>query len=87
MEIVFTIKAQQDITYWQKRNIQIHKKIISLLKNIQITPYTGVGKPEPLKHELSGYWSRRINNEHRLVYIVSQEEKIIFIESCKGHYC
>ena len=87
MKIILTAKAQQDVAYWQKRNIPIYKKIISLIKNIQVTHYTGIGKPEALKHELFGYWSRRINSEHRLVYIVLEEEKIIFIQSCKGHYC
>jgi toxin YoeB len=63
VKVIFTLKAQQDISYWQKRNPKIYLKLISLIKNVQNTPYSGLGKPEALKYELSGYWSRRINKE------------------------
>jgi len=59
-------------------------KILNLLKAIERTPFKGTGKPEPLKFSQSGYWSRRINDEHRLVYYVSEDK--ILIASCKGHY-
>jgi toxin YoeB len=69
---------------WTINDKKIAKKIISLIKDIERTPYEGLGKPEPLKHNLSGYWSRRITDEHRLVYKV--EDNTIQIVSCKYHY-
>nr|WP_109012702.1 Txe/YoeB family addiction module toxin [Nostoc commune] len=63
---------------------KIHRKIITLINDIVRQPFTGLGKPEPLKHELSGYWSRRITDEHRLVYEVTETEIIIL--SCRFHY-
>jgi toxin YoeB len=62
------------------------KKISQLLHAIESNPYQGIGKPEPLKHNLTGFWSRRINQEHRLVYEVVAEEKMIKVHSLKGHY-
>lgn len=83
--IKFTETALEDYEYWKKsNNKKIIDKIKILLKNIQETPFTGLGKPEPLKHQLSGYWSRRINREHRIVYKV--EEEIIFIIALRYHY-
>lgn len=67
--------------YSRQKNLQ---KIIALVKNIQRSPFQGLGKPELLKHELSGFWSRRINQEHRLVYKVT--ETAIIIAACKYHY-
>jgi toxin YoeB len=69
---------------WTLDNKKIAKKITNLIKDIARTPYTGLGKPEPLKYELSGYWSREITQEHRLVYKV--ENETIEIISCKFHY-
>ena len=69
---------------WTVHDKKIAKKIMDLVKDIQRTPFTGLGKPEPLKHDLSGFWSRRITDEHRLVYKVEKEE--IIIASCKFHY-
>lgn len=81
----FSEKAQEDIAYWKHTgNIQIQKKIQALLLSILDTPFQGIGKPEALKYDLSGSWSRRIYHEHRIVYQV--EEDIIKIESLKGHY-
>ena len=60
------------------------KRINALIKDIQRNPFEGIGKPEPLKENLGGFWSRRINNEHRIVYTV--EKEIVVIISCKGHY-
>lgn len=85
MEIEYTLQAQEDLAYWQKHNNRsILKKIRSLIESILEDPHTGVGKPEPLKHSLSGYWSRRINQEHRIVYLI--EGETVFILSLKGHY-
>ena len=89
MEIVFSKKAQNDILLWNKsRKKKILKKISELLRDIQRTPYEGIGKPEQLKHNLSGVWSRRIDKEHRLVYEIIDEKtiEILNILSVKGHY-
>ena len=81
----FSDKAQEDILYWKKiGDIKTQKKIQELLLSIQETPYSGIGKPEALRHELSDSWSRIINREHRIVYHVTGD--IIKIESLKGHY-
>lgn len=84
MKLIFTEKSWDDYLYWQKSDKQIVKKINQLIKDIKRDPFNGIGKPEPLKHELSGFWSRRITNEHRLVYEVS--ENSIGIVSCRFHY-
>jgi toxin YoeB len=69
MEIELTSDAQQDLVYWQKtNNVKILARVRQLLESMAQTPYQGIGKPEPLKHKLSGKWSRRIDNEHRIVY-------------------
>ena len=83
-------RIQWDIDAWeeycelQQDNKSIIKRINQLIKDIQRTPFKGRGKPEPLKGSLSGFWSRRINGEHRIVYVVEKESIIII--SCKGHY-
>jgi len=85
MEIVFDEIALKDIQYWKKSgNPVIQKKIQKLLLEIKENPYTGTGKPEALKHDLSGKWSRRISDEHRIVYSVVQN--FIQIHSLRGHY-
>lgn len=77
--------AWQDYLYWYEQgNKQTIKKIHHLLKDIERTPFTGIGKPEPLKYDLSGLWSRRISDEHRLIYRV--ENDTVFIYSAKDHY-
>lgn len=87
MEIIFDEEAKQDILFWKKSgNNQIKKKITQLLKSIGERPFEGVGKPEALKYNLSGKWSRHINEEHRIVYSVNEENSIIKIHSLKGHY-
>jgi toxin YoeB len=82
--IVFLPKAFEAYTYWASEDKQIYRKIFSLIQDIQRTPFSGLGKPEPLRHDLQGFWSRRINDEHRLVYKVIDED--ILIVSCKYHY-
>ena len=84
MNITFTNDSWNEYLYWQKTDKQILKKINQLLNDIKRTPFSGIGKPEPLKFELSGCWSRRITNEHRLVYEVI--EYSIVVISCKYHY-
>jgi toxin YoeB len=87
MEIVYSIKALEDIAYWKKSgNIAVQKKITSLLNDIVAHPYTGLGKPEALKHQLSGSWSRRITAGHRLVYRVNTKNNTIEVETARGHY-
>ncbi|NLV22921.1 MAG: Txe/YoeB family addiction module toxin [Syntrophomonadaceae bacterium] len=81
---MFTNTAWQEYLYWQNENRQILKRINELIKDIERNGNMGIGKPEPLKHELSGFWSRRINNEHRLIYSI--EGNNINIISCLGHY-
>lgn len=82
--IQWDVDAWEDYLYWQVEDKQIMKKINQLIKDIRRTPFEGIGKPEPLKGNLSGLWSRRINSEHRLVYLVEDNSVVIF--ACKGHY-
>ncbi|PHR97504.1 MAG: Txe/YoeB family addiction module toxin [Blastopirellula sp.] len=77
MKLTFSTKAWEGYLYWQSTDKKIFKRINTLIKEIQHTPFEGVGKPEPLKYGLSGYWSRRINGEHRLVYNVEDDAKMI----------
>ncbi|GHT93668.1 toxin YoeB [Betaproteobacteria bacterium] len=83
MQIKFDEAAWEDYLYWQCNDRKILKRINTLLKDIQHSPFAGIGKPEPLRHSLSGFWSRRITDEHRLVYQVSDE---LVIASCRYHY-
>ncbi|MEM6263067.1 MAG: Txe/YoeB family addiction module toxin [Bacteroidota bacterium] len=81
----FTRKAEKDIGFHKKSgNKAILKKLFTLLEELTEHPFTGTGKPESLKYELSGYWSRRINLEHRLIYEVKEE--VVVILSARGHY-
>jgi toxin YoeB len=82
--ICFRDQAWQDYLYWQQTDKKILKRINILIKDIQRNPFTGLGKPEQLKHHLSGFWSRRITDEHRLVYTFSNDELIIV--QCRYHY-
>ena len=84
MNIKFTDASWQDYVYWQKTDKAVIKKINELIKEISRSPFEGIGKPEPLKYDLSGCWSRRITGEHRLVYQV--EEDAILIIGCRYHY-
>ena len=85
MEVDYTLEAQEDIRSWKNLGDQkILNKISSLVYAIQNSPFTGIGRPKPLKHNLSGLWSRRINREHRIIYEVCDEN--IIIHSLRGHY-
>lgn len=84
MKIAFTDLGWSDYVWFQERERKLLKRINTLIKDIKRTPFDGLGKPEPLKADLTGYWARRINNEHRLVYRVSKNEMTII--SCRYHY-
>ena len=87
MEIVFLPKALEDQEYWKSiGDKRIMKRISKLLADIQLHPYTGIGKPEPLKGEQHGLWSRRINDEHRIVYSVSSGMIYVYVLSLRYHY-
>jgi toxin YoeB len=83
MNITFSKNSWEDYISWQKEDKKILKKINELIKVIQRTPFEGIGKPEPLKYDLAGLWSRRIDREHRLVYKFKSDE--LFIYSCRFH--
>jgi len=82
--LLFQNKAWEDYLYWQSLDKKTIKRINTLLRDIARDPFSGIGKPEPLRGDLSGFWSRRINEEHRIVYAVADDAVIII--SCKGHY-
>ena len=84
MKIIFLSQGWEDYIYWQNTDKSVLKRINALIKEIDRTPFEGSGKPEPLKHSLAGWWSRRLNLEHRLVYKVENES--VFILQCRYHY-
>ena len=84
MIISWAVKAWEDYLYWQQKDRKTRKRINTLLKIITGQPFEGIGDPEPLKHNWSGYWSRRIDREHRLVYKVVDEN--IIVVQCRYHY-
>jgi toxin YoeB len=84
MKKLFTDTGWSDYSFWLDNDTRTLKKIHRLLNNIDHSPFNGIGKPEPLKFELQGYWSRRINDTDRLIYKV--ENEIITVIACKGHY-
>jgi toxin YoeB len=84
MNILFTEEAWSDYLYWQDTDTKLLRKINELLKVIMRTPFQGIGKPEPLRHQLKGFWSRRIDLSNRLVYEVRQKEVVVI--SCRYHY-
>ena len=84
MNLIFSDHAWKDYLYWQKTDKKMVRRINALIKAIQRSPSDGVGKPEALKHALSGYWSRRINDEHRIIYKVDTES--ISIAQLRYHY-
>ena len=84
MKLIFAEKAWGDYLYWLKADKKMHTRTNNLIKGIKREPFEGIGKPEPLKHALSGYWSRRINDEHRIVYKVHDDS--ILIAQLRYHY-
>lgn len=84
MKLIFSEHAWDDYLYWQRTDKKLLKRINLLIQDIQRSPFEGIGKPENLKHALSGYWSRRINDEHRFVYKV--EDDSLFIAQLRHHY-
>ncbi len=82
--IIFSKNSWEDYLSWQMEDKKILKKINSLIREIQSTPYEGTGKPEPLKHDLAGLWSRRIDRDHRLVYRTEGDNVLIY--ACRFHY-
>ncbi len=84
MKFVFVEESWEDYLYWQKTDKKMLQKINTLLKDITRTPFSGIGKPEALKHKYRGYWSRRIDLEHRLIYKINEDE--ILIAKCRFHY-
>jgi toxin YoeB len=84
MNLLFTDESWEEYLYWQQTDKHISKKINLLIKDIKRTPFYGIGKPEPLRYQLQGCWSRRITDEHRLVYEVM--ENTIRIIACHHHY-
>jgi toxin YoeB len=84
MKYTFVDESWEDYLYWQKIDKKMVKRINLLIKDIARQPYDGIGKPEPLKHNYRGFWSRRIDEEHRLIYQVREDE--IRIIKCRFHY-
>ena len=84
MKLIFGEQSWSDYVYWQSTDKRTLKKVNALLQDIKRNPFDGLGKPEPLKHEMAGTWSRRINQEHRLVYEILEES--ILVVSCRYHY-
>ena len=85
-QIIWEDEAKAEFAFWIKNDKLIIKRIESLIDSIESNPEFGIGKPEKLKHKFSGYWSRRINFEHRLIYKVLHNTKQVMVVSCKGHY-
>jgi toxin YoeB len=84
VKLIFADAAWDDYLYWQRQDRKIVERINKLISEIQRDPFSGVGKPEPLKHALSGFWSRRINDEHRIVYRI--EGASLLIAQLRFHY-
>ena len=84
MNVSFTGNAWEDYLYWQTQDRKMLKRVNALIKDICRSTFDGIGKPEPLKHNLSGWWSRRIDEANRIVYY--EREGIIYLVSCRGHY-
>ncbi len=84
MNVLFADHAWDDFTYWITHDRRIARRIVRLIKEIERDPWSGIGKPEPLKHDLAGFWSRRITDEHRLVYSVEGDQ--ILIAQARYHY-
>jgi toxin YoeB len=84
LKLIFSDNAWEDYLFWQKTDRKVLGRINTLIRDIKRNPFEGIGKPEPLKHALSGYWSRRINDEHRIVYKISDDA--MHIAQLRYHY-
>lgn len=84
MKLVFADQAWEDYLYWQQQDKRLLKRINELIEHTRRDPFTGIGKPEPLKHALAGYWSRRITEEHRMVY--TPEKDALWLAQLRYHY-
>ncbi len=84
MKLIFSENAWEDYLYWQKTDKKLLNRINKLIKETKRQPFEGLGKPEPLKHGLAGYWSRRINDEHRMVYKVTDDA--LLLAQLRYHY-
>jgi toxin YoeB len=84
MKLIFVEESWEDYLYWQQADKIMLKRINELLKDISRNPYSGIGKPEALKYKYKGFWSRRINDQHRLIYQIKEDE--ILIAKCRFHY-
>jgi toxin YoeB len=84
MRLLWEDRAWEDYLYWQTQDKKMLKRINALIADIKRSPFEGIGKPEPLKHDLSGYWSRRIDETNRIVYF--EQGGTVYIISCQGHY-
>jgi toxin YoeB len=84
VRLIFSEHAWEDYLYWQRTDRKILQRINTLIREIQRFPFAGIGKPEPLKHGLSGYWSRRINDEHRIIYRIEADS--LCIAQLRYHY-
>ena len=82
--VLFEAGTFEDFTGWASQDKRIYTKIVELIRDVQRSPFSGLGKPEPLKHELAGYWSRRINDEHRIVY--KPQNDALLIAQVRYHY-
>ena len=84
MRLLWEERAWEDYLYWQTQDKKTLKRLNTLIKDIQRSPFEGLGKPEPLKGNLSGLWSRRIDDTNRIVYY--EQNEVVYIIACKGHY-
>ncbi|HEV2853680.1 MAG TPA: Txe/YoeB family addiction module toxin [Thermoanaerobaculia bacterium] len=84
MKLIFSERAWEDYLYWQETDRRLVNRIHQLIRDIQREPFSGIGKPEPLRHAFQGYWSRRINDEHRIVYKI--EDDSVLIAQLRYHY-
>jgi toxin YoeB len=84
MKLIFSEQAWEDYLHWQNNDRKLLERINALIRDIQRDPFSGIGKPEPLKHALTGYWSRRINDEHRIVY--KMQDNALLIAQLRYHY-
>ena len=84
MKLIFADAAWEDYLYWQRQDKRIVERIHKLIQEVQREPFVGIGKPEPLKHDFAGYWSRRITDEHRMVYMIEGEG--LLIAQLRYHY-